>query len=212
MKTIKLFSAVILSTLLAGCSSTGGTIGGMIPAPKFTRGDFKNSQYTAKDNSFKVDSPFKSASYAERYMEIAESYQAGEIQVAFSSSAAPAEVYRVRVFDNVQNEEGFQSLLLERSAANYEQSYGTALKQINSGSLNINGLKVDTTTFRQKIPERSEGLRRLEGFDTLHSAFYMKKGNKIAFIWINRMPPGQEIMTSGAEARIEAFVRSFELM
>jgi major membrane immunogen (membrane-anchored lipoprotein) len=46
---------LVLLTSLIGCSSTGGTIGGLIPAPKFTKGDLSDGIYTAQDKSFIVN-------------------------------------------------------------------------------------------------------------------------------------------------------------
>jgi len=56
---LRLFaSAAVLSMLcLSGCGSTGGTLGGLVPAPKFLKGQVVGSTYYAPDGGFQIDTP-----------------------------------------------------------------------------------------------------------------------------------------------------------
>jgi len=56
--------------VLAGCSTTGGTIGGLLPAPKFLKGEIVNNIYRSPDGSFSVGVPHKEGSYEFKYMQV----------------------------------------------------------------------------------------------------------------------------------------------
>lgn len=82
-------------SFLFGCSSTGGTIGGLLPAPKFMKGDVENSIYYAQDQSFEIRTPFEEGSAAYTYMEVKEQYSDMGAYVSFNSSVRPNEIYRI---------------------------------------------------------------------------------------------------------------------
>ena len=91
MQLLKKSLRAVLLLGLVGCSTTGGELGGLVPAPKFTKGTLADGQYTAQDNSFSVKSPFDKGSNEYTYMKIEEHYSDTENHIVFSSSAASAE-------------------------------------------------------------------------------------------------------------------------
>ncbi|MCC5855551.1 MAG: hypothetical protein JJU10_07745 [Idiomarina sp.] len=56
----RLVTVVVLLTLLGGCA--GGTIGGLIPAPKILNGSLDGMRYTAPNETFSVVAPVESSS------------------------------------------------------------------------------------------------------------------------------------------------------
>lgn len=89
-------SCTLVIFLLAGCSTTGGTIGGLgLPAPKFLKGAIKDNVYIAKDKSFSVAVPHKEGSNEYRYMNVKEQYSETENYVSFGPAAVDQSVYRV---------------------------------------------------------------------------------------------------------------------
>src|SRR5882724_3759617 len=81
---------------LAGCRSTGGDIGGLIPAPKLLKASIDDGIYTAKDKSFTVQVPHAQGSYEYTYMQVKEQYlDHGEDYVSFGPAAFNQGIYRV---------------------------------------------------------------------------------------------------------------------
>lgn len=203
--------AVVLAACVAGCSSTGGAIGGLIPAPKFTKGTLSDGVYTAKDKSFSVAVPFAPGSQGYTYMEIVEKYDAGESQVVFSSSVHPAEVYRVATFADVKPAERLPEGTVATYRKDLEASYGTPFREEKTTPQLIDGILAISHRFSQTIPERSADGHRYNGFEVIHSTHFLQRSTRAAFISVNRMPEGAGGRTSGNEVRIAAFVKSFRL-
>ena len=202
---------LIILTSLIGCSSTGGTIGGLIPAPKFTKGDLTNGIYTAQDKSFIVNSPFDKESYEYTYMEIAERYIDQESSVQFSSSAAPAEVYRISVFKNVRPEEQLEKVAFRSFKKQMESAYNTPFKNLNTKTIPVSGIQAKLVTYSQHIPERRSLGVTAQALDVLYSCTYIEQHNNSAFICINRIAPNVDSFSKGAEERLKAFIESFQL-
>ena len=121
--------ALVVMACIAGCTSTGGAIGGLIPAPKFTKGTLSDGRYTAKDKSFAVAAPFPPGTPGYTYMEITEKSEAGESQVVFSSSIHPAEVYRVITFTDVNPAERLADTSVATYRRDLEASSGAPFRE-----------------------------------------------------------------------------------
>ena len=206
-----LILAVVVTACVAGCSATGGTIGGLIPAPKFTKGTLSDGLYTAKDKSFSVAVPFPPGSPGYTYMEIAEKYDAGESQVVFSSSVHPAEVYRVATFADVKPAERLPEGLVTTYRKDLEASSGAAFREEKTTPELIDGILAISHRFSQTSPERSEGGGKSKRFAVIHSTHFLQRSTRAACIAVNRMPDGSMAGAVGNEARIAAFLKSFRL-
>ena len=217
------FGAVLLLGLL-GCSSTGGEFGGLFPLPKITQGTLVDGQYTAKDNSFSVKTPFDKESNEYTYMKIEEHYSDTENHIVFSSSAASAEVYRVDIYKNIKNQgPGMDTTelgkqLLSKYTETFQSAYKTNLAQQRSETITVGPSQAVSQSFVQQIPERSDGLRKAMAFTVLHSSYFLEDGNNAAFIWINRMSvnsdsPYKALIARSvkAEERVRQFINSFRL-
>ncbi len=212
MHRMKIFTFyLVLLISLIGCSSTGGTIGGLIPAPKFTKGDLSDGIYTAQDKSFIVNSPFGKDSYEYTYMAIAERYSNKENSVQFSSSAAPEEVYRIKVFKNVSPEEQLENVAFESYKKQMESAYNTPFRNRAVKTIASSGIQTMLVTYSQHIPERSSLGVTAKALDVLHSCTYIEKNDNSAFICINRMAPNADNASEGAEDRLKRFITSFQL-
>ncbi len=208
-RTLALALAVTAS--IAGCSATRGAIGGLIPAPKFTKGTLSDGSYTAKDKSFSVAVPFPPGTPGYTYMEIAEKYEAGESQVVFSSSVHPAEVYRVATFPDVKAEERLAEVSVATYRKDLEASSSAPFREEKATPELIDGILSIPHRFSQTIPERSADGHRYKGFVAIHSTHFLQRSSRAAFIAINRMPDGSAPRAEGGEARIAAFLKSFRL-
>lgn len=205
------FLALAVAGGIAGCSSTGGTIGGLVPAPKFTKGTLSEGRYTAKDKSFSVTVPFPPGSPGYAAMEIDEKSDAGGNLVVFSSSAHPAENYRVTTFADVKP----GSRLAETTVASHrkqsEASTGGPLREEKTTPELVDGILAISHRFSQSIPERTADAQKYRGSVAIHSTHFLQRSTRAAFIAINRMPDGSTPRAEGAEARIAAFLKSFRL-
>jgi len=216
--------AVALLLTLVGCSTTGEEFGGLVPLPKFTEGKLADSLYTAKDNSFSVNSPFDKDSYEYKYMKIEEHYSDTEAHIVFSSSAASAEVYRVDIYKKIKhqkqgpNNTELGKLLVSRYTEIFQNTYKTNLTLQKSETIPVGSVQAVSHSFVQQIPERSDGMQKAMGFTALHSSYYLQDGDNAGFIWINRMSVDKDnpfralvIRSVAAEERVKQFVNSFRL-
>ena len=91
---------VFATALLIGCetTSTGGTIGGLFPAPKFLKGELESDIYTAQDKSFSVRIPHRIGSYEYKYMQVKEQYSDHGTYVSFGPSAFDQRIYRIQIY------------------------------------------------------------------------------------------------------------------
>ncbi len=202
--------AIGLAFGMAGCQTTGGIIGGLIPAPKMTQGELSNGRYTAKDQTFSVDSPFATDSIAYTYMSITEDYQEGEDHIIFASSAAPAEVYRVDVIKQARNEPALRELILSKYKEVFESSYKAPMQLQGNEPVSISGLDSTASSFVQEIPERRSGGQVAHGFTALFTYYYLERNGNAYAILVNRAAPGDAGFAEGAEGRISKFIRSFQ--
>jgi len=124
-----LIAVIIFMMFLGGCSTTGGTIGGLFPAPKFTKGKIDNNIYTSKFADFSIRVPFNKGSSAYRYMEIKEQYSDLGAYISFASHQS--HVYRLEIAKKLHPEAS--SFDLEKIAEMVIENYSL---QIEAGYKN----------------------------------------------------------------------------
>ncbi len=203
--------ALVVSMVAVGCSSTRGTIGGVIPAPKFTKGALTEGRYTARDKSFSVAVPFSPGSPGYTAMEIVEKSEGGGSLVAFSSSVHPGEVYRVTTFADVKP----ANRLAETTVASYrkqmEVSGGAPLRAEKTNQELVDGMLAISHRYSQAIPARTADGARSKGAISIHSTHFLQRSTRAAFIAVTRTPDGSAASAEGGDARGVAFLKSFRL-
>ncbi|RCS56870.1 hypothetical protein [Parvibium lacunae] len=203
------WTSLVVTLFLFGCSSTGGSIGGLIPAPKATKGELRSGIYTSQDKIFEINVPFPVNSTAYSYMQIEETYLQNETHIVFSSTLNPAEVYRVDLFCKLPEESNMKSahelakVIRDQYSAQFSAAYGNPLINQQADKALPNEF-----TYTQIIPERKSGTQRALGFTVQHSSYAFKKENCLAHIWVN-FPISEKALPSGAELRKAQFINSF---
>jgi hypothetical protein len=209
------FRALVLALAViacaAGCRSTGGTIGGLVPAPKATKGTLSDGRYTAQDKSFSVAVPFPPGSPGHSVMAIVEKGDARESLVVFSSSAHPAEVYRVATFADVKPAGRLPEASLAACRKELETSSRAPLRAEKATPALIDGVLATSHRFSQTIPERTVDGHKHPGFVAIHVTHFLQRSTRAAFISVHRMQEGTMAHTTGNEARVMAFLKSFRL-
>jgi hypothetical protein len=143
---------------IGGCSTTGGTIGGLFPAPKFLKGEIKNNIYTAQDKSFSVAVPHKDGSYEFTYMQVKEQNSEYGAYVSFGPAALDQSIYRVEIAKRVTP--GSQNVKFDDAApkivegykAQLQNGYGTTPQEAESRQETINGKKAFFWRLTQVVP------------------------------------------------------------
>ncbi len=188
MSPIRVFLLVIVMLVSVGCSTTGGTIGGLFPAPKFLKGDIKNNTYTAQDKSFSVAVPHKDTSYEYKYMHVKEQYSEFEAYVSFGPAALDTSIYRIQIGKRITPEsqsvklEDVAPIILENYRAQLEKGYGTAPKEEESRQETINGRKAYFWKLSQVIPA---GKYMSNSSVTLtHDVYVIDFEKGVAMVWI----------------------------
>lgn len=209
------FRAFVLAPLVlivvAGCGSTGGTIGGLIPALKFTKGTLSEGRYSAKDKSFSVDVPFRPGTPGYAAMEIVEKSEGDGSLVAFSSAAHPGEVYRVTTFADVKP----ANRLAETTVASYrkqmEASGGAPFRAEKANQELVDGMLAISHRYSQAVPARTADGAKSKGVVSIHATHFLQRSTRAAFIAVNRTGGGSSADVEGGEVRGVAFLKSFRL-
>jgi hypothetical protein len=138
---------MIACLVLAGCETTGGTIGGLFPSPKFLKGEIKNGTYTAQDKSFSVAIPHKEGTEEYRHMQVKEQGNEFGAYVSFGPSALDQSIYRVEIArrisagsEKVQFDE-VAPKIVEGFKAQLKNGYGSELKEQAARQESLKGKK-----------------------------------------------------------------------
>lgn len=173
---------------VAGCSTTGGTIGGLLPAPKFLKGEIKNNTYTAQDKSFSVVVPHKDGSYEYKYMQVKEQYFEYGAYVSFGPAAFDQSVYRVetarRVTPGSQNVkfEDAAPKIVENYKAQLQKGYGTAPQEMESRQEKMNGRKAFYWRLSQVVPAGKYMSNKAATFT--HYVYVIDFEKAAAIVWV----------------------------
>ncbi|RJQ48991.1 MAG: hypothetical protein C4528_01500 [Gammaproteobacteria bacterium] len=181
-----LFVAAVFT--LVGCSTTGGTIGGLFPAPKFLKGEIKNDIYTAQDKSFSVVVPHKDGSYEYTYMQVKEQYSEYSAYVSFGPAAIDQSVYRIETAKRVTP--GSQSVKLDDVApkivegykAQLQKGYGTVPQETESRQETINGRKAYFWKLTQVVPAGKYISNKAATFT--HDVYVIDFEKGAAIVWV----------------------------
>lgn len=133
---MRIFLALVMAISLTGC--TGGTIGGLLPAPKFLKGSVENNTYTAPDKSFKVSLPYKDP-YEWQYAQVKEERDNEDVTwVIFGPAAFDKNLYHVVLVKHPLTES-----LEKQTAITYENQVGRRTKLQGSPYSKIADLRFD---------------------------------------------------------------------
>lgn len=199
---------VVAMSVVVGCSTTGGTIGGLFPAPMFLKGEIKDNTYTAQDNSFSVAVPHKYGSYEYTYMQVKEQYSEYGAYVSFGPAAFDQSIYRLETgkrvtpgsqnvkFDDVAPE------LVEGYKAQLENNYGSASQEVESRQETINGRKAYYWKLSQVVPAGKYFSNSTAIFT--HDVYVIDVEKGAAIVWI-QIPE----TTNNAAIEARAFAESF---
>lgn len=199
----KLF-VVIISVIVVGCSSTGGTIGGLFPAPKFLDGKIENDTYLSKNSDFSVSVPHKDGTYEFTYLQIKEQYSELGAYISFGPAAMDQSIYRLEIGKKLSPESkqvDFSSAV-DAVIANYskqlELGYKSKPTLIKREKTMINGFETYVVHLTQKLSNQ----------DLEHEVIVTNYPTMAAIFWV------QKSSISSQKASINAleFAQSFKVL
>lgn len=186
MNQLRLILSAFAATLLLGCESTGGTTGGLLPAPKFLKGEINADIYTALDRSFSVKVPHKKGSYEYTYMAVKERYGELGAYVSFGPAAIDQSIYRVETAKRTSQSIAFDKALALHVVDNYktqlQQGYGATLEEVTSRADTMRGRQMYYWQFKQIT---SSGKSMSDRTATLiHEVYVMDLEKGLAMVWV----------------------------
>lgn len=161
MTSCRLALLTFTMALLAGCNTTGGTIGGLIPAPKFLKGDISGTTYTAPDKSFSFLTPINPATKEYPYVQIKEEFFAEGAYISFSSELS-SRIYRFSILrrDSASKDWKFEDIsarAIEKFRAQLAQGYGSNAEVVESTPEVINGQRAVHWKLSQGVNPATSG-------------------------------------------------------
>ncbi len=138
MKTLSFFAILII---LTGCA--GGTIGGLLPAPKILNGKLNNLTYTSPDSIFSVTAPVTEERGEWTYTEVNENHESSKDQSSwFVGFKTPydSHYYTAEVFKFTKNLNQEHSLLIgsdniRRVTQTTEQRWKSKVKVLTNNTV-----------------------------------------------------------------------------
>src|SRR4051812_1858035 len=206
--------AIVLGLLvfvLAGCESTGGTIGGLLPAPKLYQGKVEGNRYVAMDGSFSVTLPHEVDSYQYKYMSVKERYTNVGAYVSFGPAATDQSIFRVDLGKKISPESRTLKLqdLAPQIVASYrkqlEEGYSAPMDEVSQGTATVRQALALTWQYRQHIPSRSTLQGRTVETIFQHTAYAIESADAAVVLWVQI-----EEKCSFCRERAAAFVNSFQ--
>jgi hypothetical protein len=179
---------LLVAVVIFGCETTGGVIGGLIPAPKFLKGEIQNNTYTSKDKSFSIAVPHTQESYEYKYMQIKEQDLEYGSYVSFGPAALDQTIYRVetakRVTPGSQNAnfENAATAAVENYKSQLQKGYGTAAVEVNSGKEKINGKNALHWRLTQTVPARK--LINSRAVALTHEVYAIDFEKVVVLVWV----------------------------
>lgn len=203
MLSLKKFIIVFISIIVVGCSSTGGTIGGLFPAPKILDGKIENDTYFSKNGHFSVSVPHKDGTYEFTYLQIKEQYNELGAYVSFGPAAMDQSIYRLEIGKKLSPESHNVdfSAAVEAVIANYskqlEYGYKSKPQLIKRDETTINGYKSVVVHLTQKVSNQ----------DLDHEVIVTNYPQMAAIFWVQKSSIGSH------KASINAleFAQSFKV-
>jgi hypothetical protein len=195
---------VLLSILVVGCSSTGGTIGGLFPAPKILDGKIENDVYFSKNNDFTVSIPHKDGTYEFTYLQIKEQYNELGTYISFGPAAFDQSIYRLEIGRKLspESQEVDFTYAVDTVIANYskqlESSYKSKSTFIKKNKAIINGFESFVVNLEQNVSNQI-----LE-----HEVIVINYPTMAAIFWV------QKLSGRAQKATINAleFAQSFKVL
>jgi hypothetical protein len=206
------FAAVGLLALgIAGCASSGGTLGGLVPLPKALQGSIVDNVYVAKDGAFRVMSPHEKGSNEYTYMAVKEKYSPMGDYVSFGPAAFDQSIYRVN-FTGTADAQGI-SMPFETAAekviasfrSELEKGYGTELIEKEKVASTVNGRNAFSWTYVQNLPSHTTIQGQTSADRLTHKVVAIDGGNLIAVLWVQT-----PASCSACEGKATLFINSFE--
>lgn len=182
---VALFIAITLTAY--GCSTTGGTLGGLLPAPKLLKGEINNNIYTAKDKSFSIAVPHEHDSYEYKYMQVKEQYGEGGTYISFGPAAFDQSIYRFEVGIRTPpiQDMPFKEIALkavEGYNIQLQKGFGTIPEVLGSDQNPVNGRKTYHYTLTQEVPAEKNISNR--SVILRHEVYVMDYEEAIAIVWV----------------------------
>lgn len=180
---------MVICLVLAGCETTGGTIGGLFPSPKFLKGEIKNGTYTAQDKSFSVAVPHKEGTEEYRHMQVKEQGNEFGAYVSFGPSALDQSIYRVEIARRVvagSEKVKFEEIapkIVEGFKAQLKNGYDSELKEQASRQESLGGKKAYYYQFIQLVPA---GKLSNKPETLTHEAYVIDFGKGAAIVWVQK--------------------------
>jgi hypothetical protein len=152
------YASIIAGIALSGCATTGGDIGGLLPAPKFLKGSITGDVYTSSDGSLSIAVPHKEGSYEYKYMQVKEQYSPLGDYISFGPAALDRSIYRVETAKRATSDgatrktEDIAPQVVDGYKAQLANAYGTTPQQVAASTETLAGRRAYYWKLSQEVP------------------------------------------------------------
>ncbi len=160
--TMKLVLLTLTLVFFSTAYSTGGTIGGLLPAPKFIKGKISKGIYTSPDKDFQIKVPNWEDKSQYLYMKIKEKFSKTGEYLSFGSAATNLNIYRVEYVKKLSPESYFIDLkpnkdtLFKFYISQVEKAYRSKAELISEDIDLFDAKKSYSRVYRQYTPKKKK--------------------------------------------------------
>jgi hypothetical protein len=197
--------------MVVSCSTTGGPIGNLIPAPKILKGEIKNDVYYAPNGVLSVAVPFAKGTYEYTYLQIKEQFNPTSGLIVFGPAAYDLGIYRVEVFvrrDGVDTLEAFNAAApdIMRGAREMVHRDGRApLEELRKDADPVNG----QPTLHERVTQHAPaGVLSNRPELLTYDLYVMQFGSKVAIAGVMRP---EKSYADPPALSVAAFVQSLKV-
>jgi len=187
-----------------GNKFSGGTIGGLIPAPKHTKGTITDNTYTSKDGDFSISIPHKEGSNEYSHMNIKEQYYELGTYISFGPAAVDQSIYRLEIGKKLTPDSSYVifddavNAVIESYSQQLESSYKSKPKLLSKEKTTINSTPSYKIVLQQTV----------NGQVLNHDVFVADYDSVAAIFWVQTFSQG--IKKASLEPLL--FAESFKIL
>lgn len=189
-KTNNLIILLFFGILLNGCASTGGTIGGLIPAPKIIKGKIKDGIYTSPKSKFRISVPNWDDKSEYQYMKMKEQLSTTGIYLSFGPAAFKNNIYRVEYAEKLSSMSYYIELktikneIFSKYIKQIEKAYNSKVELIAEDIDLFDSKKSYSRIYRQSIPRRETFFKTTAESLRYHFVDLIDYGSYSVMYWV----------------------------
>lgn len=187
---MKIITLILSLTFTSACFSTGGTIAGLIPAPKIIKGEISNGIYTSPDQDFKIIVPNWNNKGEYQYMKMKEQISKTGEYLSFGPAVANRNIYRLEYAKKLDVSSYYIELKTQKDQifksyiSQIEKAYKSKAELISEDVDLFKAKKSYSRIYRQHTPQKKKFFKTIAEDLRYHFIDLVDYGSYNILYWV----------------------------